>query len=290
MSKRLHRYPELEAEAVLGRREAISAERLVQLIHEVNPTSRDLDREQAIRRYRLKSELQSLLVERFSDELEVEPEKVPGMVGLRHRFVGADACHARIDELSEQARSWVRRELDLRATTEPASRQANLTPAVAARENPSSDRVQSGRTALAEYDYERAQGEFEAALAEGDPEAAISLLELLIDHLGLYAEALSLELPASMQEREQVRGLLALAAARSGDRRTAERWLRGTRGGRSTEALGLTLRLAVEQGALGDAYGLLARLRERDPGHPELAASERAMTALLAARSHPSQR
>ena len=287
MSKRLYRHPELEAEAVLGRRGAISAERLVQLIHEVNPTSRSLDREQAARRYRLKAELQSLLVERFSDELDVEPEKVPGMVGLRHRFVGADACHAVIDELSEQARSWVRRELDLRAFSEPAARHASRTQPA---EKPTSDRVRSGRTALAEYDYERARQEFEAALGEGDAEAPVALLELLVDHLGLYGEALALELPEPIQEREPIRGLLALAAARSGDRRAAERWLRGTRGGRSTEALGLTVRLALEQGALGDAYGLLARLQERDPGHPELGAWKRAMNALLVARSHPSQR
>jgi hypothetical protein len=290
MSKRLHLHPELEAEAVLGRREAVSAERLVQVIHEVNPTSRGLDREQVARRYRLKAELQSLLVERFSDELEVEPEQVPGMIGLRHRFVGADACHARIDELSDPARSWVRRELDLRAFAEPTAGHAPRPPASAPRGKPSSDRVRSGRKALAEYDYERARLEFEAALGEADPEAAALLLELLVDHLGLYAEALALELPEPIQEREQVRGLLALAAARSGDRRTAERWLRGTRGGRSTEALGLTVRLAVTEGALGEAYGLLARLRERDPGHPELATWERAMNALLVARSHPSQR
>ncbi|MCI0672625.1 MAG: hypothetical protein L0Y64_19440, partial [Myxococcaceae bacterium] len=109
--------PEAAAEAVLRNPGRTTAHELVHLIHEVNPSGRELSPAAETRRYALKSRLQSLLIRRFRGELEVE--RVVGqddVVGLRHRPTARDACHAAIDALDDEARAWVRLLLDLRAS------------------------------------------------------------------------------------------------------------------------------------------------------------------------------
>jgi len=59
---------------------------LILLIHEVNPSGRELNGEVERRRYRLKGRLQSLLISRFREQVEVVP--VPesrDVVSLRYR-------------------------------------------------------------------------------------------------------------------------------------------------------------------------------------------------------------
>ena len=111
--KREGRDVEQEVAAVLAGNKDVPARRLVDLIHEVNPTGRDLPQAEAERRYATKSRLQSLLVRRFGEELEVRPDpQTPDAVSIRHRYSDLSASHTVVDTLEEDARSWVRFRLD----------------------------------------------------------------------------------------------------------------------------------------------------------------------------------
>jgi len=104
--KRPHR--SLDPEDVIAGRVRPEARELVALLRDVNPTGLGLDRRETARRYALKSRLQSVLVTRFRDDVEVRPEPhEPGVVLLHHRPTGLDACHAVIAELDDDARSFV---------------------------------------------------------------------------------------------------------------------------------------------------------------------------------------
>jgi len=73
MPKKIAASAEVRAEEVLRRRVRVRAQELVSLIHEINPTGRELSPDVDRRRYGLKSKLQSLLVREFRDDLAVEP-------------------------------------------------------------------------------------------------------------------------------------------------------------------------------------------------------------------------
>jgi len=81
----------LDVDDVLEGRARPNARELIALIHEVNPSGQELPARETVRRYALKNRLQSLLVNRFADELLVEPTDEEGMIGLRHRASGLDA-------------------------------------------------------------------------------------------------------------------------------------------------------------------------------------------------------
>jgi len=261
---------EARAEAILAGGRAPSAAELLELVHAVNPTGRTLPDRVVERRYALKSRLQSLLVRLYADELRVEPQADPGVVALDHRFSGRDACHARVEDLDEDARALVRFRLDTqdRPAARPAGRRAG-------RDEPA-DTLARGEAALAEWDFDRARECFEAALAESDggAPAAVALAELLVDRLGLDADALALEpsLGAAAKAATAVRSRLALAAARSGDARGARRWLAGVRGTPAADALAALARLALSGDDVDGARGALEELREADGAHAELAA------------------
>src|SRR5215831_10282444 len=64
---------EARAEEALRPGASIEAPELIQLIHEVNPSGHELKAEAERWRYQLKSRLQSLLIARFKEQLEVAP-------------------------------------------------------------------------------------------------------------------------------------------------------------------------------------------------------------------------
>src|SRR5438552_665869 len=104
------------AEDVLAGRVQPDARELLRLIHAVNPTGRDLAKDEIARRYDIKARLQSLLVRHFSGDLDVVADATdPGVVSLRHRYLPSDGCHARVAALDEDARSWVQLQIDLGA-------------------------------------------------------------------------------------------------------------------------------------------------------------------------------
>src|SRR5277367_3421391 len=97
-----HRGPDdrrrIDPEDVLAGRIKVGAAELLDIIHRVNPTGRELGAREVELRYAQKSRLQSLLVRRFGPELEVVPDpEREGTVSLNHRGHGRDGCHALLD-------------------------------------------------------------------------------------------------------------------------------------------------------------------------------------------------
>jgi hypothetical protein len=222
----------LDPDDVLAGRVKPGAAELLELIHRANPTGRELSARETELRYAQKARLQSLLVRRFPDEIEVVPER-EGTVSLRHRGQVRDACHALVATLDEDARSWVQWQIDLgagrpEARPRVAGEQPSTRGGAASKEAPLPDPEDASPDALLRraeeeieaYDYEAARGHLDLVLraSGGAPEPAAALLTLLVDTLGEDAAALEIEakLPRATLADPRVRGLCALAAARSG--------------------------------------------------------------------------
>jgi hypothetical protein len=306
----------LDADDVLaGRGKPPSARDLIELIRATNPTGLELKAKDTARRYALKSRLQSLLIDRFAEDLEVEaPGREPGVVGLRHRPLDMHACHVPLGALDHDARSWVQAELDRKAFDEAhppavaalgkrgddglrrpaapdskASRDWDRDPDRA--ELTAADQVRRGQEAVDAYDYERAREHLTRALtlASGDVEAALPLLALLVDHLAADDEALGVEahLSPAARKHPEARLLLGLAAARSGQRERAKGLLEGHRGARSVEPFLVLARAALASGDVEAVTHDLAAVRERDPIHPDLRDLEGALAARRAQERLP---
>jgi hypothetical protein len=102
-----------DPDAVLSGRVHADVRTLMRLIHEVNPTGRRVALRAREHRYGLKSRLQGVLIAEYAGDLDVTPDaRDENLVTLRHRVLG-DACHARLSDLDDDARSWVRMQLDL---------------------------------------------------------------------------------------------------------------------------------------------------------------------------------
>ncbi|HEX8112018.1 MAG TPA: hypothetical protein VF516_30005, partial [Kofleriaceae bacterium] len=265
----MHRAEQV-AQDLIARRIPARAGELLEIIHAINPTGRSLSAADERRRYELKARLQSLLIRNFAEDLAVTAE-APGVVSIRHRYLGQDACHARIDELDDDARARVRWMLDVGEVNEPHG--GMVTPP-AARAADDADLLDQGRRALAEFDYETARAHFARAMqhSNGDPAAARALLELLVDHMAADGDALALEdqlAPRAAADAE-VRALLAVAAARMGNAAAANRLLEGLVGPRVTEAWKALAEDAARRRACDELDHRIARLTEADPTHPDL--------------------
>lgn len=274
--RRKARRPPSAADVLAGRA-APDLATLVTLIHRVNPTGKALDARQTAERYHLKAALQSHLIERFGDRIEVVAHGGPQTVLLRAPGLATDAAHAPLDALSETARAWCQRQLDAAWCEAPAD-----APALRLPEAISTDPMRVGRAALAEYDFDAAEAAFRAAHATrpGDPTPAIALLEMWIDMLAAneiawqFFEALSTRSP-------EIAALGAVAAARSG-REAAARDLVRPSGVRAAEAWAALAQAALERVDLAAARSALAAARQAAPQHPML--REAARLSELAAR------
>ncbi len=208
---------------VFGRQKIAIAD-LIDLIHRVNPTSIPLGKWATEERYRLKSRLQSFLIENYSDL--VQATAMPGngeqFVTLWVRGSGQGACHARLDQLTPAARSWARIQLDTEEATSPVAEWEPFRQDRKKSGGPSEadDLLGRARQALGEYDYEQARELAELAFHDRPEEAAaLFLLELLVDHLALFSEALALgdRLAPALRRVSPIRCLLARAATNSGE-------------------------------------------------------------------------
>lgn len=296
--------PLLDPEDVLSGRARVGASTLAALIRQVNPTGLDLPAPEMAKRYRQKSRLQSLLIRRFPDEIavRVEPEQ-PNLVLLVHRPSGAEACHALLDTLDEDARSWVQRRLDLgetEAASAPGSAAAPRQDDDAEAPSPASLDVEdapvgallsAGQEALEAFHYDRARRYLEGALERsgGGAKAAVALLTLLVDHLASDDDALAVaaRLSETAAQRGEVRLLLAVAAARRGARAAALQWMGDLSGGRAAEALSTLARAALAAGDVEGAARDLAEAEARDPAHPTLRSVGDAIRARRAAERAP---
>ena len=275
---------EERAEALLRQKRRIRAPDLVKLIHEINPTGLQLAPAIETRRYVLKSALQSLLIREFADGIVALP--VSGnerVVTLRYRPLDRDACHAVIAELDDDARSFVQFQLDAEGEDESRSLPAPdpegrarsaRSPRTAAPPEEPRQLLLLGAQALQAYDFEQARAHLERALSlSGGGEAeALALLELLVDHLAAYSEALEQESrlsPVALRS-PGVRGLLALAAAHGGSTTDSLRLLKGADGGHAASAWAVLASAALSQGQLVEAGSYLAQASAAEPALIEL--------------------
>lgn len=298
----------MDLDRVLAGHVSPTARELIALIHEVNPTGRESDKREAVRRYAIKTRLQSLLIERFSDELAVVADAQEGVVLLRHKYLGLAASHAIVADLEDEARAWVQMQLDLgviedawtqapgalerrqqarrpKGQREPSHDRphARIRDRPQARpDEPPEDRVSAvemvaaldaGRIAQARYDYEAARGAFERAhaLAPEAPAPLAALFDLLVNRLGLDREALDLAeaAPSAALHSRTARAALALAAARLQDRARADDWARDLDGAEAAEVFRTLAAGAIDAGDLAYATEALHRARRNLPGDAE---------------------
>ncbi|HHH27384.1 MAG TPA: hypothetical protein ENK57_03405, partial [Polyangiaceae bacterium] len=263
---------------------------LLDLIHDINPTERGLPRAEEERRYVLKSRLQSKLIRDFDAELEVESDDTQRVVAIRHRYGGGDGCHAILDELDDDVRAALRRRFDEHAA--PSAAEPSPTrEAPAAPPEPSSPPrdaasldalLHAAEAHLEAYAYDEAREALEAAfdVSRGATAAAIPLLELLVELLGVDADVVALEprLSRDAAKSPEVGGLMALATARAGDAAEAERWLRGVDDDiRRVEVHAALADRALTKGDLAAATTALNVVRALDPASPHVLRIERAI-------------
>lgn len=281
--------------AVVAGKARASIEQLFALIAEVNPTDRGLPARQQTERYALKAKLQGLLIRQHPEMIEVVAEGTHGVVSLRHRIAGRDACHAMIASLDDAARRWVETELALGRAPAPqvASARAPTEARAATREAPL-DALGRGLLAVEEYDFETARELLSAAFQEsrGAPAAARALLDLLVHQLAddLAALALEVKLSPTAAVDPEVRTALALAAAREGDAASALRWLRGLDGASVGDTLVVLAESAIRIGDADCARDHAAAVRTTDPTHPALGRLATEVERLRSAARAPLER
>jgi hypothetical protein len=273
---------------VLEGRIKITSYELIRLIHRVNPTKESLEAKKEAERYKLKARLQSLLIRQFYDGLLVEQPDPgnPQVVSLDLRYFDEDACHALIPELDPDARSWVQSQIDEAASkwdteangilptnpdqqsfdTRAAFQDVHQKDTFAVKEEYSQkELINRGRQALEEYDYIACEDYFYRAfqISRGGIEATLTILEFFVDHLADYEKALALEaaLPASTKKNEDVKVLLALAAARFGNFNHALDFLGLMLHPRAPEVYLLGAKYFVAQGNIDRAKELQAVLK-----------------------------
>jgi hypothetical protein len=306
--KRARRHKPSPDDVIAGRAH-LRARDLCSMIHDVNPSGRPLPPAEAARRYAQKSRLQSLLIREFASETEVRPEpNKEGVISLRHRPTGADACHAVLAELDEDARSWAQRELDLGTFGAPSSHpvpertapertsieraspdRARPEPSVepvsspdpgppsseSAQHLPASELVLVGERAIEAFDYDIAQRRLAAALERsgGAAAPAVALLSLLVERLGADREAIELRgrLSAEAIAEPKVRHLLAVAAARLADRESAMKFLKNLPASQAAEVFAALARASIESGDLETGARDLAQASALNPLREELA-------------------
>jgi hypothetical protein len=283
---------------VLAGRARLDAAPLIALVNEVNPTGRGRDAQESAARYALKARLQSLLVARFPESLEVAAEpSQEGVVSIRHRVHRDAACHAVLDTLDDEARSWVQRALDTGGAPDSAPPAGDVTPRRTAAEDEddpdSADPealLRAAEEAEAAYDFERAgQLHGRAFRVRRDARAALAYLRFLVDAMAADADALALadELPPAALAHAGVRVLLGLAAARSGDDARAVGLVSRLAEPRAAEVLALVARSALSRGDADAAALRLAEAGEVDPAYPELRLVAEALERLREAQRAP---
>lgn len=277
-------YQENDYYDVLKQKVPVAVHELIRMIHRINPTGENLSPTKSAERYRVKTQLQSLLIRRFPESLIVEqpePEN-PRLVGFRLRHFDQDACHAMIDELDEDARAWTQKQIDESLTGHPFESVGPAKKSVQhdstgpadhstrngikkSEEGLSRDELMArGQNALAEYDYEACEKCYRRALevSGDDPDPAILLLELYVDYLAAYEKAVDLSqtIPMSVKNNENVKVLSALAAARSGRIDSALEHIKRSSHPRSSEVYVILVRHFIQVGEAERASILLSKL------------------------------
>jgi tetratricopeptide (TPR) repeat protein len=282
---------ERDAEGLLEKR-TVHATELVAGIRAVNPTGLGLPSSVERKRYALKSRLQSRLILEFFADLDIdEVAGETGVIGLRYRPEGRDACHAVLAELADDARSKVQFHLD---TREAVALRSGITAPSRPVLADATDLVWQGQQALGDYDYDKARHCFEVALTESeedDDTAAVALLEFLVDHLAAWRDALDVESRLSADQlTPQVRTFLALAAALSGDSKACCRVAKDINSPRLAVAFSALANQALLKSDCVEAARFLTMARQFDPTAPEVASVDTELARKKAVQREPAER
>lgn len=277
----------------------LSARELIDLIHDVNTTGCDLDKGEAAQRCALKRRLQSELLQRYADEMEVLPDEREGVVLLRHKFLGLAASHATVADLDEQTRAWVRLQLDRGTDAEPplpdqpedrrraSPRRHERVWARLEHLGEVSEALEVGRAARDRYDFEAARTAFERAhaLAPEEPAPLADLLDLLVNYMGLDRQAVDWaeSVPRAALASQSARAALSLAAARMGDRGRALAWGQDLDSAPAAVVLRELATQALRAGDLDYASEAVDRARQCLPTDPERLALQEQLGRMRAA-------
>ncbi len=241
MAKKRHKNKkkQLDPDTMLSGKASFTAYDLVQMIHQVNPTNKEIRGKEKSGYYKIKNRLQSLLIRDFRDSLIIEqsnPEN-PLLIGIKLKHYDDDACHVYMNELEEDARSWCQSQIDEaivnRMSCDTTSAKKSLKKKDAKSTRPDSEQLQDiaglsenelmqlSKNALDEYDYTACENYCRRALeiSLGGIEPVLLLLELFIDYLATYNKAILLaeSLSPNIKKDKRIKAFLALAAARSGN-------------------------------------------------------------------------
>ena len=306
---------------VLSGKVTISADELARLIHRINPTGKNIPAKKEAERYRTKARLQSLLVRRFNEVLVVSQPDLenPRLVALDLRRHSETACHALIDELDEDARAWVQRQIDEGLTERIAGeslgsaayaetpsrfgrpysvadtiRHSENSGTEAKEENLTEDEfIQRGHNALAEYDYDACEKYYRRALklSPDNLDSVLPLLELYVDHLAAYEKALALSDSVStrVKKNDEVKIFLALAAARYGRIDSALEYIKRIIHPSASEIYLISANHFAEKGDVKRASEFLGILRslEQAEFQPEVEELDRKIQSLQAKEFEP---
>lgn len=133
------------------------------------------------------------------------------------------------------------------------------------------DMLRQGQEAIDAYDYELARNLLERAFSQsGNTDAALALLTLLVDHLVADHDALALwpNLSSETRGSNDIRVLLALSAARTGDVSRAKQLVAGIDGARAADVMTLLATNVLDSGDWAEAGRLADDARTRDSAHP----------------------
>ncbi len=290
--------PSPDPDAVLDGQVRPDLEGVLRAISEVNPTDRDLPSDEAASRYAVKARLQDLAIDRFGDLLQVQADPADDRVVLLSPFDGrGPATHARVDQLSPDARAWVQYALDTAGSGSPETAVPTW-PATSVASAPSragqaapDGAFERGLQALQEYAFDDAERLLLQAFsgAPGDPQVVRSLLGLLVDTLADYATAAELtpRIAAPASSDPGVGVLTGLALAETGDGLGASAAIRGVPAAQAARVIAAICGRRCADGEVDDAVRSLRELRAADPMFEAIPRLERRIAELHAERHRP---
>ncbi|MBU5635302.1 DUF4175 domain-containing protein [Geomonas sp. Red69] len=206
-----------QAEVKLRASRIPGSEEIISLIKRVNPTSLPLSDSDRERGYRLKSELQNLLLENYGESFRLDRHPYSDNILLiRHRSIPTvDACHTHIRSLSAKALDALDDPPPVpvpAATAKPAAKKRLSQAEPGA---PAGEALNTAQQLLAEYDFPGAEERLTGIRIRDRKELTylIKGVRILVEEMGAYesAAATILSQPAEFQGERRVRELLALS-------------------------------------------------------------------------------
>ncbi|QXE91803.1 hypothetical protein KP001_04470 [Geomonas subterranea] len=204
------------AESVLESARIPSSPELISLIKRVNPTCLQLPETDREHGYRIKNQLQNLLLETYGETFHLAPHPCNAdIVLIKHNALPSiDACHADLKALSVKALDTVG-SIPSAPAPSPTTKEAK---GAKSRKQPASgspkEAVSNAELLLEQYEYPQAE-ELLATIrisAPGDMPTLIKAARMLTEQMGAYQRAIELLLaqPRHLLKDKVVRELLAM--------------------------------------------------------------------------------